>query len=301
MSATTGKGEGRVWQALCIDVETDLADAVGSFLLDAGAPGLETTDTDSGVRITAHFADTSITDHIEDFFDQLAHGFPGSRRPSYHFAAIEETDWSETWKEHFPPLPVGHRLFVYPPWVNDVPPGRVGIELDPGMAFGTGHHASTRGCLTALDEIIDPAKQPKVLDLGTGSGILAIAAIKLGANSALAVDIDTDACEIARANARANRVDQSIEVSSRLDPDRVRFDVVVANIFSGMLIGFANDIARRLEPGGIAIGSGLETTEATGVAQAWTAATMTEIKQIEIDGWTTLVFRRNESTVDTIP
>lgn len=281
----------KIWYSVEIESDAVLADAIGSFLLDRGAPGLQTEDRGDRVVITAHFTDAGIETEADAFLDLLPEIVPGAGRPRVRWAPIEETDWAENWKSHFPPLEIGNRLFVHPPWITDIPTGRVGVELDPGMAFGTGHHGSTRGCLAALDALVTPEQSPTILDLGTGSGVLAIAAIKLGARAALAIDIDPDACEIASANTLANHVAEHVEVSTQLDHDRTGFDIVVANIFSGMLIGFANDIERRLTRTGHAIGAGLETEEAPGVIDAWSATGMTRQNEYEIEGWTTLVFQ----------
>jgi len=291
MGGTEAPGA-RVWWSVRVESEIELADSIGSFLLDGGAPGLQTEESNALAAVTAHFDSDAIAGRLDTFLDELGEFFPGSARPTLSIERIEESDWAENWKDHFPPQTIGARLYVHPPWIDETPSGRTAVVVDPGMAFGTGHHASTRGCLTALDSIVIADGGQRVLDLGTGSGVLAIAAIKLGAASALAVDIDREACAIAAANAAANRVADAIEVCRRLDAARVGFDIVVANIFSGMLIGFANDIARRLRPGGIAIGSGLETTEADGVAEAWTATGMEPAQSIHIDGWSTLVFRK---------
>jgi len=286
----------RIWFSVAVETAPELADAIGSFLLDRGAPGLQTDDGAGSVIITGHFETAGVEHEVERFIDNTLEHFPGVGRPVVRCSSITETDWAESWKDHFPPLSIGARVFVRPPWVADVPTGRVGIELDPGMAFGTGHHGSTQGCLTALDAVVTPETAPRVLDLGTGSGVLAIAAIRLGARSAVAIDIDPEACEIAVINTQRNGVDAAVEVSTRLAADDTGFDIIVANIFSGMLIGFANDIARRLKPGGIAIGSGLETAEATGVTDAWREAGMTSVREYDIDGWTTLVFRAPDAS-----
>ncbi len=282
----------KTWYSIEIECDPALADAVGSYLLDRGAPGLQTEERGPRTAVTGHFEDSKVAGEVEAFLDLLPELMPGSERPVMSHSSIEEANWAENWKDHFPPLEIGSRVFVHPPWVCDIPDGRVGIELDPGMAFGTGHHGSTRGCLAALDALVRPGTTRGILDLGTGSGVLAIAAIKLGASAALAIDIDPEACEIAAANTRANRVAEQIEVSPHLDPGRTGFDLIVANIFSGMLIGFANDIARRLEPGGHAIGAGLETPEASDVIEAWTNAGMQSVHEYQVEGWSTLVFRK---------
>jgi ribosomal protein L11 methyltransferase len=281
----------RLWHAVEVVADAELADAVGAFLLERGAPGLQTEERGDAVAVTAHFEAPLVENDLEEFFDELADIFPDAARPTARYSTIEETQWAENWKTHFPPLAIGERLFVHPPWVTEVPAGRVAVELDPGMAFGTGQHGSTRGCLAALEALVTPAAAPRLLDLGTGSGILAIAAVKLGARAALAVDIDPLACEIAAVNAAANGVAAHIEVAPRLAAPRGDFDIVVANLFSGMLIGYAADIARRLSPGGHAIGAGLLSAEAQDVAAAWAEAGMEKVREYEIEGWTTLVFR----------
>ncbi len=278
-----------LWWSIRVRCAPVLADAVGSFLHDAGAPGLETEESGEATTLTAHFERSDVVDSLNAFLDTLPEFFPGAARPTVEVSTIDASNWAENWKEHFPPLEIGARLFVHPPWVDTVPPGRIGIELDPGMAFGTGHHPSTRGCLAALDEWLGRAPARQVLDLGTGSGILAIAAVKLGAESVLAVDVDAEACAIAADNIATNKVSDRITVDHHLASERIGFDVIVANIFSGMLIGYANDIARRLAVGGIAIGSGFEDGEAANVAEAWAAAGLVERGRYEIDGWTTLV------------
>ncbi len=281
-----------VWQVVEVVSDCELADAIGSFLLEQGAPGLQTEERDSETTTTAHFAGASYDrSALDDFFRLLADSFPGSATPSVALSSIQASDWADNWRKHFPPIAVGAHLYIHPPWVDDVPPGRIAIELDPGMAFGTGQHGSTRGCLEALDELIDRRRAPRVLDLGTGSGVLSIAAIGLGARSVLAVDIDAEACAVAAANAEVNGVSSSIEVARTLEADRIGFDLIVANILSGVLIGMAHDIARRLAAGGVAIAGGFEPDESSAVAAAWQEAGLTRVAEYEVDGWSTLVFR----------
>lgn len=282
----------RVWHAVAIEIDAQFADAVGSFLLDRGAPGLEIEDLGGRVVVTGHFTESGVAAEVEEYAGKLAPTGDAGGRPIVRHTVIAESDWAESWKSHFPPLEIGARLFVHPPWIAEIPPGRVGIEIDPGMAFGTGHHASTQGCLAALDSLVDAAQAPSVLDLGTGSGVLAIAAVKLGARCAVAIDVDPVACEIAVANARRNGVVDTIEVATQSAAERSGFDIVVANILSGTLIAMAEDIARRVRHGGIVIGSGIEEIEADAVTTAWTAAGLSYERAYRIETWTTLVFRR---------
>ena len=291
---SSGSDNGVDWQVVEILCERDLSDAVGSFLLDQGAPGLQTEDCGSRTKTTAHFASgRPAKSDIDALFNHLIECFPGSARPSISFSSIAETEWAENWKAHFPTLPIGERIFVHPPWIRDIPEGRIGILLDPGMAFGTGQHGSTHGCLLALEDLVEPGSH--ILDLGTGSGVLSIAAVLLGANSALAIDIDREACVIAEKNTHINGVAEHIEVGDNLTDDRLDFDLVVANIFSGLLIGLTDEIERRLLPGGFAVASGFEMGEEVELTKAWERAGLSRQDQYDVDGWCTLVFRKRES------
>lgn len=284
----------RTWHRLTVRAPGQLADAIGARLLDLGAPGLETREDGDGVVVTAHFADRPRAAALEELFDDLADLFPGTARPTCESAEIADTDWAENWKEHFPPLAVGERLFIHPPWVKDLPADRIPIVIDPGMAFGTGHHASTRGCLVLLQRLAQTDPPARVLDIGTGSGILAIAAVKLGARSVLATDIDPLACAIAGENCAANRVAAHIEVRVGSAPTAATFDLVLANLLAGDLIRLAGDIAALLSPHGIAVGSGLTEDEAGGVCDAWRTAGLHPRDRHSEEGWVTLAFAKKD-------
>jgi ribosomal protein L11 methyltransferase len=168
----------------------------------------------------------------------------------------------------------------------------VPIVLDPGMAFGTGHHASTRGCLELLEAALRDRAGARVLDLGTGSGILAIAARKLGAGEVWAVDIDPDACAVAAANAAVNGVRDGVHIDTDLTTVPGVFDVVLANLFAAQLVDFAAAIAARLMPGGAAVGAGILTSEADAVRGAWRAAGLVADGEWSDEGWVALAYRR---------
>jgi ribosomal protein L11 methyltransferase len=285
----------RIWHAVTVRAAPQLADAVGSRLLDLGAPGLESRDEDDAVVLTAHFAESAPGDELARLFDELAEIFPECERPEVEVRRIAESDWAENWKEHFPPLSVGQRLYIYPPWVTELPADRLAIVIDPGMAFGTGHHASTRGCLILLERLVGGFDAPDVLDIGTGSGILAIAAAKLGARAVHATDIDPLACDIAAENAAANDVTDRIAVEVGTAPAGRSFDIVLANLLAGDLIALADAIAGCARGGGVIVGSGLTTDEAHGVRSAWLAAGLTPQDEEGEDSWLTLAFRKRES------
>jgi len=173
-----------------------------------------------------------------------------------------------------------------------VPANRLAIVLDPGMAFGTGQHASTRGCLVLLETALAERRAARVLDLGTGSGILAIAAAKLGAGEIVAVDIDPDACAAARDNALVNGVAGAIRFADALAAAPGAFDVIVANLLATTLVELADTLAAQLGAGGALIGAGVQLEEAASVRTAWHAAGLRVTAEDVDEGWVALAARR---------
>jgi ribosomal protein L11 methyltransferase len=179
---------------------------------------------------------------------------------------LAETDWENAWKRYFFVRHVGQRLVIVPSWRRYQPkPGEVVLDLDPGMAFGTGVHPTTRLCLRLLEQYLTGAA--RVLDLGTGSGILAIAAAKLGASAVRAIEVDSTAVGVATANVAHNAVEQVVRVEqgelSLVAPDE-RFDLMLANINLRVIRAVLPALGAHLAPGGVAILSGvLREHEAT--------------------------------------
>jgi ribosomal protein L11 methyltransferase len=192
---------------------------------------------------------------IEEALWHLSQIYP---LPAPEFRELTEDDWANAWKKHYHVLRIGQRIVIKPPWQEHKRrPGEVIIELDPGMAFGTGLHPTTRMCLEALEEHLKPGA--KVLDLGTGSGILAIAAAKLGAGSVLALDNDPLAVRAARTNVRSNGVHDLITVEyGSLDEATEEFDLVLVNILARVIIELADQgLVDRVRPTGLMIAAGI--------------------------------------------
>lgn len=279
------------WTAVLVTIPAAAAEPLGAFLLDVGSPGLLTEDIGDTVVITAYFADRAPIAHIRNYCDRLEQLFPGASSATIEQRAVKEQEWADNWRSHFPPLWVGKRLFIHPPWIREIPPGRIGVEIEPGMAFGTGQHPSTRGCLVLLEQLFPATPHAVVVDLGTGSGILAITAALLGAGRAWAVDVDPEARRIAQRNATLNRVDTIVRVCDSLEQVREPCDLLMANLFAGQLIELAPRIAASLRQGGVAIGAGILRGEEEAVGSAWADAGLGFVARLEEQGWVALAYR----------
>lgn len=205
---------------------------------------------------------------------------------------VEEAEWADAWKAHFQPFRVGRRLVVKPTWQPwEGKPEDLVIELDPGMAFGSGLHATTRMCLELLEDYLHPGD--RVLDWGTGSGILALAASRLGAGEVMALDLDPVAVRTARANVEASGLSSAIwvrEGSLESLPAEPAFDLITANLVADPLIAGARELAVRLRSGGISILSGIiDSREAEVVEAAKAAGLMPGDRREEAD-WRALLF-----------
>ncbi|GAB6158113.1 50S ribosomal protein L11 methyltransferase [Desulfotomaculum varum] len=183
--------------------------------------------------------------------------------PRWDTARVAEEDWATAWMAYYKPVEIGQKLAVKPSWeAYTPPPGRLVLELDPGMAFGCGNHPTTTMCMEFLEGIIKGGET--VADVGTGTGILAITAAKLGAARVLAVDLDEVAVKVARDNVRLNGVQDRVEVlhGNLLDQVSRPVDIVIANIVASVIILLAPDVVRILKKGGFFIASGIINSRA---------------------------------------
>jgi ribosomal protein L11 methyltransferase len=209
---------------------------------------------------------------------------------------VDESDWAEAWKEHFPVLRIGRRIVVRPTWRPHSPePGDVVLDLDPGMAFGTGLHPTTRLCLAALESIADAGRVAgtSVLDVGCGSGILSIAAAKLGASHVFAVDTDPLAVEATAANAGANDVAAVVRARAGSLPSGAGpFDVVLANLIASLLVELARPLRDELRPAGTLLASGIFVDREGDVRDAFVAAGLDVTHRTAEGDWVALEARR---------
>ena len=213
--------------------------------------------------------------------------------------SMQDADWENNWKQYYKPMEIGERLLVIPQWEQEDPKvrkalegGRVPLILEPGLTFGTGSHATTRLCLTALEQAVQGGE--KVLDLGCGSGILSIAALKLGAASALAVDIDDKCLDVAYENAAMNGIGRdtyTVKVGDILSDEALRaeigggYDVVLANIVADVIIGLGPMVRSLLRENGVFLCSGIIDTRAEEVADKLRQAGLEILDTRSSEGW----------------
>jgi ribosomal protein L11 methyltransferase len=204
-------------------------------------------------------------------------------------ASTLEEDWRNNWKKYFNPTPIGEKILIRPSWRDDYDPqGRVVLNIDPGLAFGTGNHETTRLCLETIEKYLK--KGDKVLDVGCGSGILAIASLLLGADSAVGVDIDQTAVRTAVENAQINKVADRFTVICGDLTEKVegKYDLVVANIVADAIMFLSKGVKEFMKPDTVYIMSGIIDTRGDEVAQA-ISTDFNIIERYEDNGWVCLV------------
>jgi ribosomal protein L11 methyltransferase len=300
------------WAEISILTSHEATEAVASIFHDLGASGVviedpelvnsyrrsgtweycdipEETDTET-VTVKAYLpADDGLNEKLR-FFEQRVNDLvnhnidKGSGLISCR--EVHEEDWATAWKEHFHPVKVGEKIVIRPSWREyAASPGEIVIDLDPGMAFGTGTHHTTAMCVRLLEEVVKTGNT--IFDIGTGSGILAIAAAKLGASEVKAVDLDTVAVRIARENVENNLVEREVAVTAGdlLTGVEGQADIIVANIIADVIIAMMPDVPARLAEGGLFIASGIIAERLSDVTAAITDFGLTVEKVMEEGGW----------------
>ena len=210
-------------------------------------------------------------------------------------APVRMEDWAENWKQHFSTMRIGSRLIIRPSWEEYQPQaGEVVIEIDPGMAFGTGTHGTTQLCLEMIAELLErPTPPQSLLDVGTGSGILALGAAALGMQKILANDIDADACTVARENVAKNGFSETIQVSEQpLEALAGEFELVVANILAEENVRLKKQLLAHLRPKGWLVLSGILREKETLVREGFADLPLESFPTRYQDDWVCLLYRK---------
>jgi ribosomal protein L11 methyltransferase len=297
------------WLEVSLTVSGEAAEAVADVLTRFAPNGvaieasqIDSSASDEGlpvgpVIVRAYLpADSTLDQTRAQLEEALWHLGQLLPLPPPEYRSVAEADWAEAWKVNYQPIRVGKRLMIIPAWLNPpLEPGDVPIRLDPGMAFGTGTHPTTQLGLAAIEKHLRPG-QP-VLDLGTGSGILAIAAAKLGSGPVWAVDIDPEAVRVTGENAAANGVAGQITAAEGSLDKVLAADysapLVIANILARILVEMLGaGLARTVAPGGLLVLSGLLNSQAFEVIAALQAAGLELAAEEKIEDWVALIGRK---------
>lgn len=249
-----------------------------------------------GIIIKGYLEEEDDVEEKIDFIKEKIHGLPrydlDIRDTEVEINTIEETDWNQEWKKHFKPFPVGKNFLIKPSWEEiDEDTERKIIEIDPGMAFGTGTHATTLMCLEALENYLK--EDDLVYDIGTGSGILAIAAGKLGANS-IGIDIDEDSVRTAKDNVKLNKCADNVKIikGNLLNKAMDKADIIISNIIADAIINMSGNLNKFLKDSGIFIASGILENKKEEVVQALKANKFEILETSVMDEWLCIVARK---------
>lgn len=290
-----------MWLSLKLAANQDAAESLADALMEAGALSVSIEDRDAGTAAELpQFGEPGLEDpkawarnwvvalldadaDIPGLFTKLGLGADHEHR----IERVEEQDWVRLTQSQFEPIPISERLWIVPSWHDAPDPDAVILVLDPGLAFGTGSHPTTRLCLQWLEANLSggESEKPSVLDYGCGSGILAIAAVKLGAGAVVGVDVDAQAITASRDNAERNRVTASFHLPD--DAPAGQFDVLVANILTNPLKALMPLLAARVKPGGRIALSGILAEQAEEVMAIYGQAFAMRLWR-EAEGWVCL-------------
>ena len=299
------------WLRVSLSVDGELAEAVAEALERYTSGGVvvesdvkfvnaEDLGTPYGpVKVYGYIIiDENIQETRQKVEEALWHIHTIRQLPQPEYSEIADENWMEAWNVHYRPIPIGEILLVMPAWIEQEDASRLTVKIDPSMAFGTGTHPSTQLCLELLEVYTQQGNA--VIDVGCGSGILSIAALKLGASKAICVDIDAAAIKATLENSRANGVDDAVETGlGSVDEVRAKTfsvnqaPVVLANILAPVIIRlFDGGLAQLVTPGGVIILAGILDEQGASVRAAGEAHGLTFVEERHIGDWVALVMRR---------
>ncbi|WNS81912.1 50S ribosomal protein L11 methyltransferase [Domibacillus sp. DTU_2020_1001157_1_SI_ALB_TIR_016] len=312
------------WSEICIETVNDAVEPISNILHEAGASGVVIEDRaeldkkregglfgelyelnpndypDEGVAVKAYLPVNSFLQETVDDITAAVKNLSayqidtGKLRVSV--SEVHEEDWATAWKQYYNPVKISEKFTIVPTWEEYEPfsTDELIIELDPGMAFGTGTHPTTVMCLQALERFVKPDHH--VVDVGTGSGVLAIGAALLGASRVTALDLDEVAVSAARQNVALNHAEHIVTVSKNnlIDGIDDQPDVVVSNILAEVIISFTDDVASILRPGGFFIASGIIGQKKDEVRKAMTDAGLFIEETVVMEDWVCIVGKKAE-------
>ena len=312
------------WIEITIETTSEGADIAAQVLYDAGVTGVVIEDPNSIRQIQQEesswdYIDESILEDMEEkvyikaylnndeYFEEKLSQIKDKLiylknqnlgldlgTLDVKLSSVKEEDWANNWKQYYKPFKASERIVIKPSWEEYSKKGdEIVLEMDPGMAFGTGTHETTSLCIQALEKYVKPGA--KVIDIGCGSGILAISSVLLGAESAAAIDLDSNAVKITLENAKRNHVEDRINVihGNLLDNVQGRFDVAVANIIADVIINLTSSIGSYLTPDGLFIASGIILERLQDVTHAAETAGLEIIEKKTKGEWAVVVCRAN--------
>ncbi|PIP08227.1 MAG: 50S ribosomal protein L11 methyltransferase [Syntrophobacteraceae bacterium CG23_combo_of_CG06-09_8_20_14_all_50_8] len=301
------------WLRVDLSSVPELLDALSNFVTEIGAEGVyqegftppsqnsspESEEEPHYEHLTAYLPWGKKEENIaslENYLEALSVIFPELAKPTFAMKEITAPNWGEEWKKYFHPLRVGKRIIIKPTWeIYQPADDDIVIEIDPGMAFGTGQHHSTSMCLEAMEEIFSENNTSKweVLDLGTGTGILGIAAAKLGAKRVVGIDIDEQAVEIAWSNAILNRVGEKLTIKNEaVSSLHQPFNLVLANLTAKLLVALSSNLENLLAPGGYLVISGIIEQNRQEIEACFFQSSLRFHRMIERQEWLCYIFAR---------
>jgi ribosomal protein L11 methyltransferase len=300
------------WLKIDVSCPPELVDALANFITEIGAQGVfqeelqSQVSSDFGISagreiVKAYLPFDVRLEHriasLKTYVESISQLFPELEETHFSTEEVIGHDWGEEWKKYFKPLRVSRNIVIKPTWERYAPVGRdIVIDIDPGMAFGTGQHPSTRMCLQAMEDILlkdRTVKGWRVLDVGTGTGILGISCAKLGAERVVCVDIDKKAAEIARENVVINYVEDRVKVINRdVTTIHETFDLIIANLTAKILIKLRAHLLSLIENGGYLVVSGIIDQNRRDIESHFLAGEVSLLKDITEKEWVCYVFQK---------
>ena len=287
------------WYKLSIRINNLAHDAISDFLDGHGVPGVVVKRNALEAYIDAAMLTPSLRSELKRLLGTIAKVWPRIKPAAVTWQQVKPDDWHEWWRRFIKPSRIGKHFWVTPPWLT--PPNfrhRQVLTIEPGLAFGTGSHATTRSCGEFIEEICARSfsgRNFSALDVGTGSGILAIIIAKLGGRSILATDNDPVALQVARENIIANGVGDRVNLSDRpLSCIARRFPLVVANLTADTILALADGLSNKVATGGYLILSGILFRQREQIRRCFAAKRLKIVKQRRRQEWITLVMQRRK-------